>query len=51
MVHESLEGGYWAEVPYLPGCVTQGDTMDEIVANIQEADGRLARGLGRSHGV
>ena len=35
LVHEDEGGGYWAEVPYLPGCVTQGDTMEEIVANLK----------------
>jgi len=31
------EGGYWAEVPALPGCVTEGDTMEEVMANLQDA--------------
>lgn len=30
-------GGYVVEVPSLPGCVSQGETMDEAVANIKEA--------------
>ena len=29
--------GYWAEVPALKGCFTQGDTIEEITANIKEA--------------
>lgn len=37
VVHESEEGGYWAEVPAIPGCGTQGDTMEELMANIHEA--------------
>ena len=37
IVHDSEEGGYWAEVPAIPGCVTQGDTMEELHANLQEA--------------
>ena len=37
IVHEAEEGGYWAEVPALPGCATQGDTIDELVANLCEA--------------
>ncbi len=37
IVHSEKEGGYWAEVPSLPGCVTQGETMDELKANLQEA--------------
>jgi predicted RNase H-like HicB family nuclease len=27
VVHETDEGGYWAEVPVLPGCATEGDTF------------------------
>jgi predicted RNase H-like HicB family nuclease len=37
VVHEAEEGGFWAEVPALPGCVSQGDTMDELLANVREA--------------
>ena len=37
IVHPEAEGGYWAEVPSLPGCVTQGETMDELKVNLQEA--------------
>ncbi len=37
IIHEAEEGGYWAEVPALPGCVTQGETMDEVTANLREA--------------
>lgn len=37
VIHEAEEGGYWAEVPALPGCVTQGETMAELEANLQEA--------------
>jgi len=37
IIHEAEEGGFWAEVPALPGCVTQGETMDEIRRNIREA--------------
>lgn len=36
IVHEEA-GGYWAEVPAIPGCATQGDTMDELYANLREA--------------
>jgi predicted RNase H-like HicB family nuclease len=31
------EGGFWAEVPALPGCFTEGDTREELLANIREA--------------
>jgi predicted RNase H-like HicB family nuclease len=37
VVHEAEEGGYWAEVPAIPGCATQGDTMDELLQNLREA--------------
>ncbi len=43
IIHEAEEGGYWAEVPALPGCVTQGDTMEDVTANLREAiDGWLS---------
>ena len=43
VVHEAEEGGYWAEVPALPGCATQGDTLEELTANLLEAiEGYLA---------
>jgi predicted RNase H-like HicB family nuclease len=29
VIHESDEGSYWAEVPSIPGCVTQGDSFDK----------------------
>jgi len=37
IVHEAEEGGYWAEVPAIPGCATQGETIDELKANLREA--------------
>ena len=37
VVHEDPEGGFWAEVPALPGCYSQGETMDELMINIREA--------------
>jgi predicted RNase H-like HicB family nuclease len=37
LVHEAEEGGYWAEVPALPGCFSEGDTLPEMLANIREA--------------
>lgn len=37
IVHEAEEGGYWAEVPSIPGCATQGETFDELLGNIYEA--------------
>jgi predicted RNase H-like HicB family nuclease len=37
IVHEAEEGGYWAEVPSIPGCATQGDTFEELLQNLYEA--------------
>ena len=37
IIHEADEGGFWAEVPALPGCVTQGETRDELEVNLREA--------------
>ena len=37
IVHSAEEAGCWAEVPALPGCVTEGDTMEEVMANLQDA--------------
>ena len=37
VVHRAEEGGYWAEVPVLPGCFTQGETLEEVVTNLREA--------------
>ena len=37
IVHEAEEGGFWAEVPAIPGCASQGETIDELLANLREA--------------
>ncbi len=37
VIHEAEEGGYWAEVPSIAGCATQGDTFEELLENIYEA--------------
>ena len=37
IVHNAVEGGYWAEVPAIPGCATQGETFEELLKNLQEA--------------
>ena len=43
IIHEAEEGGFWAEVPSIPGCATQGDSMEELLSNIREAvEGCLA---------
>ncbi len=36
-VHEAEEGGYWAEVPAIPGCATQGETMEQLMVSVREA--------------
>jgi predicted RNase H-like HicB family nuclease len=43
VVHDAVEGGYWAEVPAIPGCATQGETFEELLQNLYEAiEGCLA---------
>ena len=37
IIHEAEEGGYWAEVPAIEGCATQGETFEELLKNIYEA--------------
>jgi predicted RNase H-like HicB family nuclease len=37
VVHKAEEGGYWAEVPAIPGCATQGESMEELLRNLREA--------------
>lgn len=37
IVHDADEGGYWAEVPAIPGCATQGETFEQLMANLSEA--------------
>jgi predicted RNase H-like HicB family nuclease len=37
VVHSAEEGGYWAEVPAIPGCATQGETFEELLQNLYEA--------------
>jgi predicted RNase H-like HicB family nuclease len=37
IIHEAEEGGHWAEVPALPGCVTQGETVEDVTSNLREA--------------
>ena len=37
IIHKAEEGGFWAEVPALPGCGTQGETLEEIRSNLREA--------------
>jgi predicted RNase H-like HicB family nuclease len=37
IIYEAEEGGYWAQVPALPGCITEGETREELLANLREA--------------
>ena len=37
IIHKAEEGGYWAEVPSIPGCATQGETIEDLIQNIYEA--------------
>uniref|UniRef100_UPI004055F02B type II toxin-antitoxin system HicB family antitoxin n=1 Tax=Candidatus Electronema sp. TaxID=2698783 RepID=UPI004055F02B len=37
IIHQAEEGGYWAEVPAIPGCATQGETIQELIQNIYDA--------------
>ena len=37
LIHQAEEGGFWSEVPTLPGCYSQGETIDETLRNSKEA--------------
>jgi predicted RNase H-like HicB family nuclease len=37
IIHPAEEGGYWAEVPAIQGCATQGETLEELMNNMHEA--------------
>ena len=37
VIHEEPEGGFWAEVPALPGCNSQGESIEELLENVREA--------------
>jgi predicted RNase H-like HicB family nuclease len=38
IIYPDLEDGGWiAEVPSLPGCITQGETYEEVIANVDDA--------------
>ena len=37
IIHRAEEGGFWAEVPGFPGCVSEGDTLEQVRSNIREA--------------
>lgn len=38
IIHKDIQvGGYWGECSELPGCYSQGETIDELMKNIREA--------------
>lgn len=37
VIHKAEEGGFWAEVPSIEGCATQGETFEELLSNLYEA--------------
>jgi len=37
IIHKAEEGGFWAEVPAIPGCMTQGETTQELIENLYDA--------------
>ena len=50
IIHEAEEGGFWAEVPSIPGCVTQGEQFEELLHNLYEAvDACLSVDVQESH--
>ncbi len=49
VVHKAEEGGFWAEVPGIPGCMTQGETWEELLKNLYEAvEGCLSVDVGET---
>lgn len=52
LLYPEPEGGYSAAVPSLPGCFTQGETVDEALANAKEAaEGWLADALDQGEDI
>ena len=37
VIHQEASGGFWGEVPALPGCYSQGETVEDLLANLREA--------------
>ncbi len=42
-VYEAEEGGYWAMVPGIPNCISEGRTLEEVQRNVAEALKGLAQ--------
>ena len=38
VVHRAEEGGFWVEVPALPGCYSQGESVEETLGKGQRGD-------------
>ena len=36
-IHETPTGGFWAEVPSMPWCATQGDSVQEVLSNVEQS--------------
>ena len=50
VIHKAAEGGYWAQVPSIPGCATQGETLEELIENLYDAvEGCLAVDMEQIH--
>ena len=50
VVHEAEEGGYWVEVPAIPGCATQAESFEELLSNLYEAvEGCLSVDVRNTH--
>jgi len=47
VIHDAEEGGYWAEVPAIPGCATQGETFEELLRNLYEQSKAACRWMSR----
>jgi len=41
LIHSAEEGGFWGECPNFPGCITEGESQEEIIENIKEIIGSL----------
>ena len=49
VIHQDINGGYWAEAPALPGCVSQGETLAELKENMHEAIEGYLEGMCWTH--
>ena len=45
VVHGADEVGFWVEVPALPGCYSQGESIEETLRNVEEAIEQYLQGL------